>query len=229
MAIGLRLIFAIHMGEASINRSTGELVIASIFYFYGEAADADLAQRIAKDIAHHWNEPRGQARIRNEWYTIRFVIEGIYDAALAPEKVWYNDDPRLNFFRIEENVIGNISFVDGLNSNTGYFKKDNLLQTSTTAAHEYGHTLGLPHPDHLDIRGQPAPGIMYPRGTLCNPEFQYDPNAEAGKPGGTLNPMHRRVLQSDIDDLKLPRLTFNERGIAVVGGFTSLYHEKHVL
>jgi hypothetical protein len=217
------------MGEATINRSTGELIITSIFYFYGEAADAELAQRIAQDIALHWNEPRGQVRIRSDWYTVRFMIEGIYDPALAPEKVWYNDDPRLNFFRIEELVIGDISFVDGLNSNTGYFKKANLLQTSTTAAHEYGHTLGLPHPDNLDIRGRSAPGIMYPRGTLVDPVFQYDPAAEAGKPGGTLNPHHRKVLQTDIDDLKLSRLVFNERGTATLGGFTSLYHQKHVL
>jgi hypothetical protein len=216
------------MGEASLNRSTGELIITSIFYFYGEGADAELAQRIAQDIAHHWNEPRGQVSIRGNLYTVRFTIEGVYDAVLNPSTVWYNDDPRLNFFRVEEAVIGDISFVDGLNSNTGYFKRGNLLQTSTTAAHEYGHTLGLPHPDDLDIRGRSTPGIMYPRGTLVDPVFQYDPAAPPGQPGGTLNPHHRKVLQSDIDDLKLWRLDFKERGTAMVGGFTSLYHEKHI-
>lgn len=216
------------MGEATIDKVTKELIITSIIYIYGDAADAELAKQIAHDIMFHWNEPRGQVKIRREWYTVRFVTEGIYESYLAPEKVWYNDDPRLNFFRIEEAVIGDISFVDGLNSNTGYFKKANLLQTSTTAAHEYGHTLGLPHPDNLDIRGRSTPGIMYPRGTLVDPPFQYDPNAEAGKPGGTLNPWYRKVLQSDIDDLELSRLDFDERGKAIVGGFTSLYHQKHI-
>lgn len=217
------------MGEASLHKSTQELIITSILYFYGDAADAPLAAQVAADIEQHWNEPQARVRIRNDWYTVRFRIEGIHEPALQPETVWYNDNPRYNYFRIEEFASGNISFVDGLGSNTGYFKRDNLSQTSTTAAHEYGHTIGLPHPEDLDIRGRSAPGIMYPRGTLVDPQFQYDPNVPAGQNGGTLNPIHRKVLPGDIDDLKLPRLDFNERGLAIVGGFSSLYHEKHVL
>ncbi len=215
------------MGEATLHSAARELVITSILYLYGDAADATIAAQVANDISKHWNEPQSKVKIRNEWYTVRFQIEGIYEPQLKPETVWYNDDPRLNFFRIEEFAMGNISFVDGLGSNTGYFKRDNLLQTSTTAAHEYGHTLGLEHPDVLDIRGQDIPGIMYPRGTICDPMFQYDPQAPAGQTGGTLNPLHRRVLQSDIDDLRLHRLSFDERGSAIVGGFSSLYHAKH--
>lgn len=217
------------MGEASLHKSTQELIITSILYFYGEAADAPLAAQVAADIERHWNEPQARVRIRNDWYTVRFRIEGIYEPTLQPETVWYNDNPRYNYFRIEEFASGNISFVDGLGSNTGYFKRDNLSQTSTTAAHEYGHTIGLPHPEDLDIRGRFAPGIMYPRGTLVDPIYQYDPNVPAGQNGGTLNPIHRKVLPGDIDDLRLPRLDFNERGLAIVGGFSSLYHEKHVL
>ena len=49
------------------------------------------------------------------------------------------------------------------------FLVDNLKQTSTTAAHEYGHTIGLVHPDVLDLRGGRELGIMYPRGTICDP------------------------------------------------------------
>jgi len=217
------------MGEASLHKSTQELIITSILYFYGDAADAPLAAQVAADIERHWNEPQARAKIRNDWYTVRFRIEGIYEPALQPETVWYNDNPCYNYFRIEEFALGNISFVDGLGSNTGYFKRDNLSQTSTTAAHEYGHTIGLPHPEDLDIRGRSAPGIMYPRGTLVDPLYQYDPNVPAGQNGGTLNPIHRKVLPGDIDDLRLPRLDFNERGLAIVGGFSSLYHEKHLL
>jgi hypothetical protein len=57
--------------------------------------------------------------------------------------------------------------------------------------------------------------------------FQYDPQAEPLKAGGTLNPYTRKVLQEDIDLLKLHKLSRNQDGIAVLGGFSSIYHEKH--
>jgi hypothetical protein len=214
------------MGEAEIYTITNQLVIHSVFFFYGEAATAALSWQIANDIGRHWNEPNATIRIGNIPFNIRFEIDGIYEPDLDPEKVWYNDNPRFNFFRIEEFAIGDISFVDGIGCNTGYFKLANLLQTSTTAAHEYGHTLGLVHPNNLDIRGHATPGIMYPRGTLVDPPFQYDPNAVAGQQGGTINPVHRKVLPGDIEALKLHKLFFTN-GKAIVGGFSSLFHEKH--
>lgn len=215
------------MGEAELNKSSGVLIIRSVFYFYGDAADPRLASKIAADIQTHWNEPRSVVTINRKPYQVVFEISGVFDPMLKAETVWYNDDQRLNFFRIEEFALGNISFVDGIGSNTGYFKLDNLLQTSTTAAHEYGHTIGLVHPAHLDIRGEAQPGIMYPRGTICDPAFQYWAHANPGEEGGFLDPKHRKVLDADIQALKLHRLDFDDRGIAKVGEFTSLYHQKH--
>ena len=217
------------MGEAELYASANELVIRSILYFYGGAADAGLALQIADDISRTWNAPAARVKIRGEWYQVRFDIEGHYKPDLQPAAVWHNTNPRLNFFRIEEYSQHDISSVDGLGCNTGYFKLGNLLDHSTTAAHEYGHTLGLDHPKDLDIRGKGQPGIMYPRGTLCDPEYQYDPAAAAGGPGGTLNPFKRKVLDSDIAGLRLSRLAFNGRYTAVLGEFSSFFHEKHVV
>jgi hypothetical protein len=215
------------MGEVELHKTSGELIIRSVFYFYGDAANPPLAEQIALDIQKHWNEPQSIVDINRRQYKVIFDITGIHDPALKPETVWYNDDPRLNFFRLETYAVGNISFVDGIGSNTGYFKLDNLMQTSTTAAHEYGHTIGLVHPKIMDIRGGKDPGIMYPRGTICDPHLQYIEAARPGEHGGFLDPKHRKVLHSDIIALNLHKLHYDERGKAVLGDFTSLYHEKH--
>jgi hypothetical protein len=216
------------MGEAELYTQSHRLIIRSTLYFYGGAADRELSIQIADDISNAWNTPRGTVKIRGEQYEIRFEIEGVYEPDLRPASVWHNTDPRLNFFRIEEYSLHDISSVDGLGCNTGYFKLNNLLHHSTTAAHEYGHTLGLDHPKVLDIRGKGQPGMMYPRGTLCDPAFQYDPSAAPGGPGGTLNPFTRKVLESDIAGLRLSRLSFDRRSLSILGEFSSLYHQKHV-
>ena len=217
------------MGEAELDTSAHELIIRSVLCFYGGAADQALAIQIADDVSRVWNAPGSRIRIRGEWYIVKFDIEGRYNPDLSPASVWHNTDPRLNFFRIEEYSLHDISSVDGLGCNTGYFKLGNLLNHSTTAAHEYGHTLGLDHPKDLDIRGKGQPGIMYPRGTLCDPSYQYDPAAPAGGPGGTLNPFKRAVLDSDIAGLRLSRLAFDGKSLPIVGEFSSWYHEKHAV
>jgi len=215
------------MGEAEIIPAAKQLVIHSTLFFYGDVVTDALAEQVAKDIMDHWNEPGGTVTIGGELYTVVFNIEGIWSKSLTPEMIFENNSPRNNYFRIEAYAMNNISFVDGLPCNTGYFKLDNLLNNSTTAAHEYGHTLGLAHPAILDIRGKGQPGIMYPRGTICDPEFQYDPLAEPGAKGGTLNPFTRKVLQADIDLLQLHLLSFDNHNSAVMGGFSDVYHQNH--
>lgn len=214
------------MGIVEINDN-----MVSIFanlYFYGNAANEILSKQIADDINDQWTPENGTANIHGETYLFVMNVTGFYSPGIRQTDVNENSNPLNNYFRIEEYAEGNISFVDGINSNTGYFKLDNLLHHSTTAAHEFGHTLGLVHPNVFDIRGHGVPGIMHPRGTVCDAEYQYDPNAKPLAPGGTMNPQHRKVLQRDIDDLFLQKLYFNENGKAVVGDFTSEWHYAHV-
>lgn len=216
------------MGEVEIRQDDHQLIIHSFFIFYGDAATEELSVQIAKDVSDHWNESRSTVLIKKQKFHVHFDICAKCDRSLTQFRVLENTDPRNNYFRIEEYVHGNISFVDAINCNTGYFKLENLLNNSTTAAHEYGHTIGLEHPDHLDIRGKGAPGIMYPRGTLTDPEFQYYPDVVAGQTGGTLNPFTRKVLEGDIENLHLEKLNFNKDGHAILGNFTSIWHEKHL-
>jgi hypothetical protein len=214
------------MGEAELISGQKTLVITSHIITYGAAADALLTEQIREEIQMMWNEPGGRVSLNNEDYLVQFRITAELRKDITELEVLQNVDSRNNYFRIEEFAHGNISFVDGLGCNTGYFLLENLYQGSTTAAHEYGHTLGLDHPRVLDIRGQGVPGIMYPRGTLIDAQYQYDPSKPAGVTGGTMHPMHRRVKQEDIANLKLHKLSF-DRTKAVVGGFTNVYHWSH--
>jgi hypothetical protein len=215
------------MGIAEIDNNTNTIYIKANLFFYGNAANDALSKQIADDINLFWNIMDGHAIIGGRRYGFILNTTGFYEPNLSQKDVIENTNPLNNFFRIEEKASGNISFVDGINSNTGYFQLDNLLNNSSTAAHEFGHTLGLEHPEELDIRGQGTPGIMYPRGTIVDAHFQYDPTVPAGVKGGTMNPYHRKVLQKDIDDLHLEKLRF-KNGMAVVGAFSSVWHWAHV-
>lgn len=212
------------MGIIEVQSET--FFILSHIITYGNAADETITERIRDEIETMWNEPNGFVLVNGDKHLVQFCITAEYLPNTAPEEIMANDNPRNNYFRIEEFAHGNISFVDGLGCNTGYFKLENLYQGSTTAAHEYGHTLGLEHPSELDLRGKGVPGIMYPRGTLVDSEFQYDPSKPAGVTGGTMHPMFRRVKQRDIDLLKINRLDFST-GWAIIGDFSSVWHPDH--
>jgi hypothetical protein len=213
------------MGEAEIINNN-IIIIHSHIITYGDAVDGVVTERIRNEIEMMWNEPNRMITIDDTPFQIIFRITAEIKKDVSELEVLQNTDPRFNYFRIEEYVNGNISFVDGIGCNTGHFKLENLYEGSTTAAHEYGHTLGLHHPKELDIRGKGIPGIMYPRGTLVDPQFQYDPLKPAGVTGGTMHPMYRKVFKEDIEHLKVNRLLFTGKK-AIVGDFTNVYHWSH--
>ena len=214
------------MGSVELDIHQQQLFIFSNIITYGNAATPEITELIREEIETMWNEPAAGLKLHHSIFTIVFRIQAFYKPSISPIDIFQNLDPRKNYFRIEEFAHGNISFVDGLNCNSGYFKLENLYKGSTTAAHEYGHTIGLNHPKDLDIRGQGVPGIMYPRGTLIDPQFQYDPSKPAGVTGGTMHPMYRKVKLADIEALNLHRLDFNNDK-AVLGDFTNVWHNDH--
>jgi hypothetical protein len=214
------------MGEVEIDMYNRTIIINSHIITYGNAADENVTESIRSEIETMWNEPKATINIKGSAFLVSFHITAALKTAIDEIEIYGNTNPRNNYFRIEEYARGNISFVDNIGCNSGYFKLENLYVGSTTAAHEYGHTLGLDHPANLDYRGKGIPRIMYPRGTLVDPPFQYDPSKPAGVTGGTMHPMYRKVFAEDIAALKLERLRIkNEK--AILGDFTNVFHYNH--
>lgn len=214
------------MGEAEIQHSYNTILITSHINTYGNASDEKVTALMRDEIETMWNEPKGIVYVSDVPFLVTFKISSAWMPNIDTETVYSNTDPRNNYLRIEEYASGYISFVDGSGCNSGYFKLDNLYAGSTTTAHEYGHTLGLDHPADVDYRGKGVPGIMYPRGTWVDPEYQYDPSASPGAPGGTMHPMYRKVLPTDITSLHWEKLDFKNKK-AVVGEFTNVFHFNH--
>ena len=214
-------------GEPVIDKKNKTITVHSNMIFYGGSANSNIATSTARDIQDKWNNANGKVSIDGAEYSVRFSITGTYNKDLTKKDVESNTDIKNNFIRVEETVDGNISFVDGAGSNTGYFLLKNIqADGSTTEGHEYGHGLGLEHPANTDIRGFGPPGIMFPRGTIVDPEYQYNKNAKAGEYGGTVNPEKRSVTQDDINNLGLDKLKYDSNGKSQLGKITKIYHEK---
>ncbi|HRP58652.1 hypothetical protein [Agriterribacter sp.] len=110
------------MGTAEIQN--GQLVIRSNIITYGTAADPAVTENIREEIETMWNEPQATVIIKRNTLRIVFRISATCKPQLIPEEIFENTNPQNNHFRIEPFAAGNISFVDGLGCNSGYFKLD---------------------------------------------------------------------------------------------------------
>jgi hypothetical protein len=215
------------------NESEQTITVFTELHLYGSVATEELANRIAYNVERVWDRPEIILSMDETDFLIRFQATGIYSEDPRP-LLHRNRDYKKIFFRIEpetDNPLGGISYMDGRNSNTGFLRLDNVgFDGSTTEAHEVGHGWGLVpgtpdgHPLNLNLIGKGQPGIMYPRGTLVDPQYQWNPSARPGEFGGTLKPDKRVVTLDDIIMLKLDQLEYDWRGRARLGGLTNIYH-----
>lgn len=208
---------------AILNEQTKTITLFAKFFFYGSEANETIASKITEEIRQMYHEPQGIILLYNIPYSIKFQIDfEIVSLEQAFGLAYQNTDFRYNFIRIEPQNHVTRSFMGfGLGDNAGHWITSDNLGQSTTAAHEFGHALGLDHPLLTDFRGLGNPGIMSPRGTLVDAHLQWSPLAKAGEYGGTLNPIHRRVQAYEIEAI-FERIVFDQQGHARIGYLSNI-------
>jgi hypothetical protein len=97
------------------------IYINSVFHLYGTLANDYFANLIKHEIETMWNAANGEINLYNETFQVIFKIDTILYSLIAKETITQNVDYINNYIRIEEASKMHVSFVDGINSNTGYF------------------------------------------------------------------------------------------------------------
>ncbi len=184
----------------NFDKENKTVVVQAQIYFYGKYAENTLGDKIIKEINTFWNAPQTEYFLEGITYKVNFEIsQSCVSINQAAELMASNTSFAINFVRIEDKNVSERSMMGyGLGDNSGHWIITDKLGESTTAAHEFGHAFGLPHPEQIDFRNTGLPPIMAPRGTIVDPVYQWNPLADAGMPGGTMMPAHRRVRNEEV-------------------------------
>jgi hypothetical protein len=208
----------------SLNKA---LIVKAKIYFYGKYAENELGEKIIKEITDFWNAPKTQIEIDGIPYKVMFEIsQECMTISQVVEIMAVNTNYEINFVRIEDQNVSERSMMGfGLGDNSGHWIITDKLGESTTAAHEFGHAFGLPHPDQIDYRNTGLPPIMAPRGTIVDAIYQWNPLADAGMPGGTMMPAHRRVRTEEVLEVIAGR-NYLDPNTSKIGKITNYFFDE---
>jgi len=213
---------------ATLHFEKRQIEIISKLYLYGSQATDEIGTAVTDEINRMYNEPEACINIGAFAFKVVFTISyKIISSGEAMIRSAINQNFRNNFIRIEnENHITRSFMGYGLGDNVGHWLTTDNLGTSTTAAHEFGHSLGLDHPSILDFRGtNMPPPVMAPRGSLVDPQYQWNPQAVPGEFGGTMNPKYRKVTAGEIQ-LILKDLSFENDTNLYLGQISNTLFNK---
>jgi hypothetical protein len=209
--------------NSTVHLESETIIVSSHLIFYGSRATEELGNIVVAEIDRMYNNANGKILFESIPFTVAFKttfeVVSEYDATVLALN---NRSSMNNFIRIEDSNVTTRSFMN-LRGNSGHWLTTDKLGFSTTAPHEIGHGLCLEHTE-TDQRGFGPPDIMAARGTLVDPQYQYDPKVPAGLKvkGGTVNPIYRVVKQRNIDQM-FAGVTFNNYEANIGEPFNLIY------
>lgn len=180
---------SLHASALLIKDQTNYVMTArSHLYLYGQV-DENLASQISTEINQVWNEGRPKVVLNQVQYDLVFEVTASVISLKTARDLSEQPNPINNYICLlpgpNDNV--SVSFIVG-HTNSGVWLLSNGLGFSKTTAHEYGHTLGLEHPEGDSYVGIPR--------IMITP--YYNPN---------LDLRDRKVLEADIQELKINEST----------------------
>lgn len=191
-----------------------------------------------------WNAANGVATVNGKEYKVLFSVtaevvseESALSHASANKQL---NDFSMNFVRIEDGFSGPAQvYPNAKGTNSIIMSTSHVCDNATTAAHEYGHSLG--HTKHepygQKIDGQP--NIFSSRHNPVDAEYTMDPSQgptqmtmKDGKiiPSSVVNPMDtgkREVTQKDINYLNLRNINIDAFGKANIGSIDNVIFDAN--
>lgn len=215
-------------GIASIDAQSHTVTITSTMYFYGTTATADFAKNTAASIQNTWNGANGSVSIGGESYKVKFSVVGIAvaDDFGTQRLIATNGTLENNYIRVDnetDNYLTGAASSTDQHGNTGYWSSSqNAENKGTTGPHEYGHGMGLDHPDKSTKTGQ-KPDIMMTQFNHNQVQSQYVKHTADGT---KLDVTKRKAMQRNINQVFTPEVRENlqQNGTSGIGDLTNKYH-----
>jgi hypothetical protein len=205
------------------NTVESKLTLRSHLYLYGQV-DELLATQIADEINLVWNENNHKVEIDQKLYQLIVrVTTSVVSVNQAIAFARLNPLALNNFIRINSfpNDSIPVPFILG-NTNSGIWISSFNLGKSTTAAHEYGHSLGLNHPLDEGLH-MGTPRLMITDYYPVEAKYWLNPNAFSGDELARLDLNNRQLTKADVRELGLEKLNFDQQETSTIGKYDFIF------